>query len=222
MKLLMELNEDVEYILEENTEGEKDLYVKGIFLQGNIKNRNGRIYPIDTLLKEVNRYNEQKISKGTALGELDHPQEPTVKLQRASHLITELKQDGNNFIGKAKILDTDMGRNARGLIKGGAKLGISSRGLGSLKEENGSKIVQNDLRLETAGDLVSDPSAPEAWMDSIMEATEWVMQNGEWVQQYREETKKQLDEMVRTRESREDREARYMKLFKGFLKKIGE
>jgi hypothetical protein len=182
MKLICEVTEDFEIFEETNKSGKKSLYVEGIFLQGGIKNRNGRMYPVNVLAKEVNRYCEEYVKKNRALGELGHPQGPTINLDRVSHKIVEIKQDGGNFIGKAKITEsTDAGRTAAGLIRDGVQLGISSRGLGSLKpNKEGIMEVQDDFMLATAGDLVADPSAPDAWLSAVMENREWVFESGMW------------------------------------------
>jgi len=178
MKLIREEIESVKFITEKLKSGKQNLYIEGIFLQGNIKNRNGRMYPMDTLRKEVNRYNESNVSSGRALGELGHPDGPTVNLDRVSHKIQSLKEDGTNFIGRAKILDTPMGKIASSLLGEGVKLGVSSRGMGSLRKENNCNIVQDDFMLATAADIVADPSAPDAFVNGIMEGKEWVWDNG--------------------------------------------
>lgn len=177
MKLITEKVEDVKVLTEEKN-GKKRLYIEGTFLQGEIKNRNGRMYPLATLEREVSKYNEQYIKSGRSLGELGHPDGPTVNLDRASHLITSLVQEGNNFRGRARILDTPMGNIAKNLLDEGVKLGVSSRGIGSLKETNGCKIVADDYMLATAADIVADPSAPDAFVNGIMEGKEWVWTNG--------------------------------------------
>lgn len=177
MKLITEEIESVKFITE-NKNGKKSLYIEGIFLQGDIKNRNGRMYPMQTLQKEVKRYNENYIQKGRALGELGHPDGPTVNLDRVSHMITSLKENGSNYIGKAKILDTPMGKIASSLIGEGVKLGVSSRGIGSLVEKEGIRIVNDDFMLATAADIVADPSAPDAFVNGIMEGVEWIWNNG--------------------------------------------
>ena len=177
MKLITEKVEDVKVLTEEKN-GKKRLYIEGTFLQGEIKNRNGRMYPLATLEREVSKYNEQYIKSGRSLGELGHPDGPTVNLDRASHLITSLVQEGNNFRGRARILDTPMGNIAKNLLDEGVKLGVSSRGIGSLKETNGCKIVADDYMLATAADIVADPSAPDAFVNGIMEGREWVWTNG--------------------------------------------
>jgi len=175
MKLVTEINEHVEYI----TEGKgKDLYIQGVFLQADLKNRNGRIYPGKVMDKEVARYTESYIDKKRAFGELGHPQGPTINLDRVSHMITELKKDGSNYIGKAKITDTPHGNIVKNLIAEGAQLGVSSRGMGTLKPKNGIQEVQGDFYLATAADIVADPSAPDAFVNGIMEGKEWVWENG--------------------------------------------
>ena len=177
MKLIKELTEEVEYITEDN-EGKKNHYIQGVFLQSEITNRNGRMYPKSVLDREVKNYNEKYIRTNRALGELGHPEGPTVNLDRVSHKITELKEDGNNFVGKAKLLDTPMGNIAKNLLGEGVKLGVSSRGMGTLKRENGASVVGEDFMLATAADIVSDPSAPDAFVEGIMEGKEWDWENG--------------------------------------------
>jgi len=177
MKLITEEIESVKFITESKN-GKKSLHIEGIFLQGDIKNRNGRMYPMETLQREVARYNENYVQKGRALGELGHPDGPTVNLDRVSHMITSLKEDGTNYIGKAKILDTPMGKIASSLIGEGVKLGVSSRGVGSLIEKNGVRVVNDDFMLATAADIVADPSAPDAFVNGIMEGVEWIWSNG--------------------------------------------
>ena len=173
MKLITEEVSKVKFISEEKN-GRKSLYIEGVFLQADIKNRNGRCYPMETLSREVSRYNENYIKKGRALGELGHPDGPTVNLDRVSHMITSLKCEGSNFIGKAKILETPMGKIASSLLSEGVKLGVSSRGIGSLVEKNGVRYVADDFMLATAADIVADPSAPDAFVNGIMEGVEWV------------------------------------------------
>jgi hypothetical protein len=175
MKLIREEIEEVKVFIAEGKNGKKSLYIEGVFLQGNIKNRNGRMYPMDTLRREVGRYNESYVNSGRALGELGHPDGPTVNLDRVSHKIVSLKENGSNFIGKAKILSTPMGKIAESLLSEGVKLGVSSRGIGSLKQNNeGVNIVADDFMLATAADIVADPSAPDAFVEGIMEGKEWV------------------------------------------------
>jgi hypothetical protein len=177
MKLIREEIETVEVLTESNN-GKKTFYIQGPFLQGDIKNRNGRIYESRILAKEVQRYDEQYIAKNRAMGELGHPDGPTVNLDRVSHKITSLKQEGSNFIGKAKILETPMGRIAGALLNDGVTLGVSSRGMGSITQRNGANYVGEDFMLATAADIVADPSAPDAFVQGIMEGKEWVWDNG--------------------------------------------
>lgn len=177
MKLITEEVASVKFITEEKN-GKKSLHIEGIFLQADIKNRNGRMYPMETLTREVSRYNENYIKKGRALGELGHPDGPTVNLDRVSHMITSLRSEGNNFIGRAKVLDTPMGKIASSLIGEGVTLGVSSRGVGSLVEKNGVRVVSDDFMLATAADIVADPSAPDAFVNGIMEGVEWIWNNG--------------------------------------------
>ncbi len=177
MKLITESIEDIQ-ILEEETNGKKNLYIEGVFLQGDIKNRNGRVYPFGVLEREVGRYNEQYVNVGRALGELGHPDGPTVNLDRVSHKIVSLKAEGSNFVGKAQILNTPMGNIAKSLLESGVKLGVSSRGMGSIEEKNGANYVRDDFMLATAADIVADPSAPDAFVNGIMEGKEWVWENG--------------------------------------------
>ena len=203
MKLIREEIESVEFLVEQRN-GKKSMYIEGIFLQGDLQNRNGRMYPINVLRKEVSRYNENHIQKGRALGELGHPDGPTVNLDRVSHKIVSLKESGSNFIGKAKILGTPMGKIASSLIEEGVKLGVSSRGIGSLKPtREGVNVVGDDFMLSTAADIVADPSAPDAFVEGIMEGKEWVWDGGVLRERaaakaYREintlVTQKQLDE----------------------------
>ena len=175
MKLITELNEEVKYIFEEDEKTKKKNYfIEGIFMQGDIKNRNGRMYPKDVLAKEAARYNKEYIQKNKAYGELGHPQGPTINLERESHMIKELTPDGSNFMGKAKVLDTPYGNIVKNLIDEGAQLGVSSRGMGTLKDNRGSQEVQSDFMLSTAADIVADPSAPEAFVNGVMEGVEWV------------------------------------------------
>lgn len=192
MKLIREEVEAVELLVEE-TDGKKTFYIKGPFLQGDIKNRNGRIYESRVLAKEVNRYHENFISRGRALGELGHPDGPTINLDRVSHNITELYQDGSNFIGKAKILNTPMGKIASGLLGDGVTLGVSSRGMGSLVQREGANYVGEDFHLATAADIVADPSAPDAFVQGIMEGKEWVWTNGLLKECDIEQVKKTID-----------------------------
>ena len=178
LKLIAEHIEEVEYITEENEKGEKEYKIKGIFMQADVKNRNGRVYPLDILKKEVSNYNRNFTRQKRAFGELGHPDGPTVNLERVSHMITDLYPDGKNFIGEAKIMDTPMGQIAKSLMDEGAKLGVSSRGLGSLQQKNGASYVKDDFYLATAADIVADPSAPNAFVEGIMEGKEWIWDNG--------------------------------------------
>ena len=178
MKLIREEIETCKVVITAGKNGRKNHFIEGVFLQGAIKNRNGRMYRTETLAREVDKYNQSYIKAGRSLGELGHPDGPTINLDRVSHLITSLKQEGNNFVGKARILDTPMGNIAKNLLDEGVKLGVSSRGLGSIKEENGIKIVADDFMLATAADIVADPSAPDAFVNGIMEGREWVYAGG--------------------------------------------
>ena len=196
MKLIREEIESVDVIVESKG-GKKSLYIEGVFLQGGIKNRNGRMYPVETLAKEVHRYNENFTGKGRALGELGHPDGPTVNLDRVSHKITMLEQRGDNFYGKAKILSTPMGKIASSLLGEGVQLGVSSRGIGSLKEDtDGVKVVGEDFMLATAADIVADPSAPDAFVDGIMEGKEWVWEGSILREKKAEITKTRINTLV--------------------------
>ena len=196
MKLIREEIESVN-IITESKGGKKSLFIEGIFLQGNIKNRNGRMYPMDTLRKEVNRYNESNVVSGRALGELGHPDGPTVNLDRVSHKIVSLRESGSNFIGKAKILNTPMGKIASNLIEEGVKLGVSSRGIGSLKPtKEGFNVVGEDFMLATAADIVADPSAPDAFVEGIMEGKEWVWEGNSFREQIATETKNKINALA--------------------------
>jgi hypothetical protein len=178
MKLISEQVEQVEFILEEKDGSEKNYKIKGIFLQGEVKNRNGRIYPMEVLDKEVKRYNKEFIEQNRAMGELGHPEGPTVNLDRVSHMVTSLQKEGKNYIGEAKIMSTPMGNIVKNLIDDGAKLGVSSRGMGSLVDKGGVKYVNKDFYLATAADIVADPSAPQAFVEGIYEGKEWIWDNG--------------------------------------------
>ena len=198
MKLIREEIETARVVITEGKNGKKNHFIEGVFLQGAIKNRNGRMYPVETLGREVAKYNESYVQKGRALGELGHPDGPTINLDRVSHLITSLKQEGNNFVGKARILDTPMGNIAKSLLDEGVKLGVSSRGLGSIKEENGVKVVADDFMLATAADIVADPSAPDAFVNGIMEGKEWVYAGGAIQEQRIEQIKQRIDNAHRS------------------------
>ena len=196
MKLIREEIESVN-IITESKGGKKSLFIEGIFLQGNIKNRNGRMYPLDTLRKEVERYNESNIVSGRALGELGHPDGPTVNLDRVSHKIVSLRESGSNFIGKAKILNTPMGKIASNLIEEGVKLGVSSRGIGSLKPtKEGFNVVGEDFMLATAADIVADPSAPDAFVEGIMEGKEWVWEGSILKEKFASDAKRRINTLV--------------------------
>ena len=192
MKLITEQIEAVEFLVEDNG-SKKNHFIEGVFLQADIKNRNGRVYEMNVLEKEVGRYTESYISKDRALGELGHPEGPTVNLDRVSHKIVSLQKEGSNFIGKAKILDTPMGKIAKNLIDEGVKLGVSSRGVGSISERNGASYVRDDFMLATAADIVADPSAPDAFVEGIMEGKEWVWNNGILTERHISSIKKELD-----------------------------
>ena len=216
MKLIREEIENVEVIVESRN-GKKQLYIEGIFLQGDIKNRNGRMYPSETLAKEVGRYNEQFVAKGRALGELGHPDGPSINLDRVSHKITSLRQEGTNFVGRAQILSTPMGNIAKSLLDEGVKLGVSSRGMGSLREDrNGIKIVGEDFMLATAADIVADPSAPDAFVNGIMEGKEWVWDGGILREKYAEKTYKKINTLVDQRRLEENK----LRLFNNFLSNL--
>jgi len=214
MKLIKEITESVNYITEEK-DGKKTLFIEGPFLVTERENKNKRLYEHGTMLKEVKRYTEEYINKNRAYGELGHPDTPSINLDRVSHIITSLKEDGHQFIGRAKILDTPMGQIARNLIEGGGQLGVSSRGMGSLKNVNGVNIVQDDFYLATAADIVADPSAPGAFVQGIMEGKEWMLVDGVWTERQLEESKK----MIRQATPREI-EAVGLKIFENFIKKL--
>lgn len=214
MKLICEINEELEYLSEENN-GVKNHYIKGVFMQGNLKNRNGRVYPMEVLQKEVARYNKEYIDRKRAFGELGHPAGPTINLDRVSHMIQELKQDGNNFVGKAKIMDTPMGNIVKNLMNEGATIGVSSRGMGSLKERNGIAEVQNDFFLATAADIVADPSAPDAFVEGIMEGKEWIWDNGIIREATIDDYKQEIEKT-----SSKDLTASKLKIFEDFISKL--
>ena len=203
VKLISEEIQDVEYICEQKEDGKKNYKIKGVFMQADIKNRNGRVYPMEVLNKEVRRYNKEYINEKRAFGELGHPDGPTVNLERASHMITKLYPDGKNFIGEAKIMSTPMGEIVKTLMDEGAKLGVSSRGMGSLDQKNGANYVRDDFYLATAADIVADPSAPNAFVEGIMEGKEWVWNNGSLVEAELERAKQRINERVRKRQVNE-------------------
>jgi len=216
MKLITEEVAKVKFIVE-GKGAQKKMFIEGVFLQGEIKNRNGRMYPINTLAKEVHRYNESFVKKGRALGELGHPEGPTVNLDRVSHKITSLVQEGNNFKGKAQLLSTPMGKIAQNLIGEGVTLGVSSRGVGSLKEDlHGCKVVGEDFMLATAADIVADPSAPDAFVSGIMEGKEWIWEGGILREQLAEKTQKRINTLVDQRKLEEHK----LNLFNEFLSNL--
>jgi hypothetical protein len=214
MKLIKEITESVNYLTEEK-DGKKTLYIEGPFLVAESVNKNKRMYKEETMRNEVKRYSEEYINKNRAFGELGHPDTPSINLDRVSHLIVGLRQEGNAWIGKAKILETPMGNIARNLIEGGAQLGVSSRGMGSLKMENGINVVQGDFHLATAADIVADPSAPGAFVQGIMEGKEWVMVNGVWTEYQYEEAKQEIKQA-----SRKDIEKVSLRIWESFVKKL--
>ena len=216
MKLIREEIESVEFLVEQKN-GKKSMYIEGVFLQGNIKNRNGRMYPMETLRREVSRYNENHIQSGRALGELGHPEGPTVNLDRVSHKIVSLKENGSNFIGKAKILNTPMGKIASSLIEEGVKLGVSSRGVGSLQQtKEGFAVVGEDFMLATAADIVADPSDPDAFVEGIMEGKEWVWDGGILREKFATKTYKQINTLVDQKKLDEQK----LNLFSDFLSNL--
>ena len=216
MKLITEEVSNVK-IITEGKGSNKKLYIEGVFLQGNIKNRNGRMYPVETLAREVNRYNEAFVGKGRALGELGHPDGPTVNLDRVSHKITSLVQEGDNFRGKAQLLNTPMGKIASSLLDEGVMLGVSSRGVGSLREDrNGCKVVGEDFMLATAADIVADPSAPDAFVSGIMEGKEWIWEGGSLREQLAEKTQKTINTLV----DQQRLEEKKLSLFQDFLNNL--
>jgi len=220
MKLITEITESVKVLTEENADGKKSMFIEGIFLQGNIQNRNGRRYNTDILEKEVNRYVPENVSKGRAYGELGHPDGPSINLDRVSHLVTELRREGDNFIGKAKISSTPMGKIVEGLLSDGAQLGVSSRGMGSLKEgKDGVMEVQEDFYLATAADIVADPSAPDAFVNGIMEGVEWVWDHGKAVAMRVEEIERDAQKAVRQKKLSEQSKLR---MFEKFLNEISK
>ena len=204
VKLISEEIQDVEYVTEQKENGKKNYKIKGIFMQADIKNRNGRVYPEEVLAKEVRRYNKEQINQNRAYGELGHPEGPTINLERASHMITKLYPDGKNFIGEAKVLSTPMGEIVKNLLDDGAKLGVSSRGMGSLNQKNGANYVNGDFYLATAADIVADPSAPNAFVQGIMEGKEWVWNHGTLVEAELVRMKDRIERRTRSRHAKED------------------
>jgi hypothetical protein len=218
MKLITEMIEsEVDFVTEAKEDGGKNYFIEGVFMQGNIKNRNGRMYPMETLAKEVKRYNKEYVEQNRAYGELGHPQGPTINLERVSHMIKDLHQDGNNIIGRAKIMtETPMGKIVKNLMDEGAKLGVSSRGMGTLKPgKDGVNMVQSDFQLATAADIVADPSAPNAFVEGVMEGVEWLQIDDRWVPQYIEETQKAIRKVSKA----ELQEAK-IRAFEKFLKQL--
>ena len=204
VKLFTEAVEEVEYITEAKEGGGKNYKIKGIFLQADIKNRNGRVYPMEILAKEVTRYNKKFINENRAYGELGHPDGPTVNLERVSHMVTELYPDGKNFVGEAKIMGTPMGEIVKNIMDDGGKLGVSSRGMGSLNQKNGANYVRDDFYLATAADIVADPSAPNAFVEGIMEGKEWVWDNGSLIEEELVRMKKRIENRTRVKHAKED------------------
>ena len=216
MKLIREEIESVEFLVE-NKNGKKSMYIEGVFLQADMKNRNGRVYPMETLRREVGRYSENHITSGRALGELGHPEGPTVNLDRVSHKIVSLKESGSNFIGKAKILGTPMGKIASSLIEEGVKLGVSSRGVGSLQQtKEGYSVVGEDFMLATAADIVADPSAPDAFVSGIMEGKDWVWDGGILREKYARKTYREINTLVDQKQLDEKK----LNLFNDFLSNL--
>ena len=215
VKLFSEAVEEVEYITEASENGKKNYKIKGVYLQADIKNRNGRVYPMEILQKEVSKYNKNFIQQKRAFGELGHPDGPTVNLERVSHITTSLTPDGKNFLGEAKIMDTPMGKIVQNLMDEGCKLGVSSRGMGSLQQKGGTNYVKDDFYLATAADIVADPSAPNAFVEGVMEGKEWVWNNGALVEAHVADLKKKFDTKQRNRDA--NREALE---FAKFLKKL--
>ena len=214
MKLITELTEDIKYIKENIGNGEKTYFIEGVFMQSDVKNRNGRVYPTNILKKECGRYIKEYVEKGRAMGELNHPTGPTVNLDRVSHMIKTLHEDGKNVYGKAKVLDTPMGRIVKNLIDEGAQLGVSTRGMGSLRAKNGYQEVQEDFML-AAIDIVADPSAPNAFVNGIMEGKEWVFENGMWTERDREQSVKLIKNS-----SKRDLQENIVKVFNNYFKKL--
>ena len=215
MKLITEQNNDVEFFTEEK-DGKKSTYIKGVFLQTEITNRNGRMYKFDTMNREVSKYNEEFVNRGRALGELGYPEGPTLNLDRVSHKIVELYPEGTNFMGKAKLMDTPMGKIAKSLLDEGVQLGVSSRGLGSIKKEGSCSVVADDFILSTAADIVADPSAPDAFVEGIYEGREWVTVDGKVKERTIEEIKAAIDNAPNPQELQE----RKISAFATFLRSI--
>lgn len=216
MKLITEEVNEIRILSEMNERtGQKEMFIEGIFMQAETKNRNGRVYPFNVLSKEVERYNSDYVQKNRAFGELGHPDSPTINLDRVSHMITKLYPDGNDFIGKAKIMDTPNGKIVKSLLDGGASLGVSTRGVGSLKPANGYQLVQDDFHLATAADIVADPSAPKAFVQGIMENAEWILTNTGWQEVHFDHAKKLIKEA-----SKSEVEAVALRVFENFISKL--
>jgi hypothetical protein len=215
MKLIREEIQNVQYLVETAKDGTKNYFIEGIFMQAEKQNRNGRVYPMNVLSKEADRYNREYVQKNRAFGELGHPENPQINLDRVSHMITKLYPDRTNFIGKAKILDTPNGKIVKSLLDGGASLGVSTRGVGSLRPHNGYQQVQDDFKLATAADIVADPSAPDAFVQGIMEGKEWIFENGKWKEMHNERAKKLIREA-----SRHDIEDVALKIFENYISKL--
>ena len=218
MRLIKEFNQHIKYVTEETSNKDKpNVFIEGVFLQSDIKNKNGRVYPRHIMQREVARYVKENILTKRAYGELGHPDGPTVNLDRVSHMITSLREDGNNYIGRAKIMDTPMGKIVKELISEGAQLGVSSRGLGTLKERNGINEVQDDFMLATAADIVADPSAPDAFVNGIMEGKEWVFVNEKWTEQDMEEARATISSANSAHLEEEK-----LQVFNNFLEKLSK
>jgi len=216
MKLIKEEVNEISFLTEMNEKtGQKEMFIEGIFMQAETKNRNGRVYPFDVLSREVERYNNEYVSKNRAFGELGHPDSPTINLDRVSHMITKLYPDGNNIMGKAKIMDTPNGKIVKSLLDGGASLGVSTRGVGSLKPANGYQLVQDDFKLATAADIVADPSAPNAFVQGIMENAEWILTENGWQEVHLDRAKKMIREA-----SKDEIENVALRLFENFISKL--
>lgn len=216
MKLICEVNEDLKLITEANERGGRSYFIEGVFMQAEQKNRNGRVYPKSIMAREVERYVRENVNQNRAYGELGHPAGPTINLERVSHMIKELREDGNNYIGRAKIMETPYGNIVKSLMDDGARLGVSTRGMGSLKERNGFMEVQDDFHLATAGDIVADPSAPDAFVHGIMEGKEWVWDNGILKEVEIANYKKRINEASRSRRT----EAEVVEVFRNFISKL--
>jgi hypothetical protein len=215
MKLIREEIEDVKVLAEETSDGKKNLFIEGVFMQAELRNKNGRSYPGSVIAKEVERYNRELVEKKRAYGELGHPQGPTINLERVSHMITKLSMEGNNVMGKAKIMDTPYGNIVKSLINEGANLGVSSRGMGSLQaDKNGTQVVQKDFYLATAADIVADPSAPDAYVQGVMEGVEWVWENGILKAHELEQVKEEIEQATRSRQLEEKKIEVFERLLK--------